>query len=513
MTGAKAKGAPRAFPAFAAGRLMIRTKEGAVAPFRLNAVQRALHRRLEAQRKETGRVRALVLKARQPGVSTYVEGRFYWLVTHRAGVRAFILTHLRDATDAIFEMVERFYGNDNADEKPHIGASNARELWFDRLDSGYRVGTAGSKAIGRGHTIQYFHGSEVAHWPNASTHVAGVLQAVPDAGDTEIILESTANGPGGLFFDLCKAAERGEGEFELIFIPWFDHREYTARAPRGWQAPPAIGEYGTLHGLKPGQLYWAFRKNESLARACSQPSDQICWLFRQEYPATAEEAFHGAGHDGLIRPQPVIAARKHVAPDQSHAPLVLGVDIARGGADRTYIIDRRGRVAGGLLSRAIDSPDLMEVAGLVATEIDRHDPDRVFIDGTGIGAGVYDRLRERGYRQVTLVNFGAKAEDGRKYANKRAEMWGRMGEWFADPTGADIPDDDALHAQLCAPGYSFDSSSRLLLEPKEKIRERMGASPDAADALALTFAESVRRTADLPRLGPASESEYDVFNS
>jgi len=142
------------FPAFAARNLRIRTKDGAIAPFRLNRVQRALHARLEAQRAATGRVRALVLKARQPGVSTYVEGRFYWLVTRRRGVRAFILTHLRDATEAIFEMVERFHAHNPAARKPHVGASNAKELQFDELDSGYRVGTAGSKAIGRGHTLK-----------------------------------------------------------------------------------------------------------------------------------------------------------------------------------------------------------------------------------------------------------------------------------------------------------------------------------------------------------------------
>ena len=142
------------FPAFAARNLHIRTKQGAIAPFRLNRVQRGLHARLEAQRAATCRVRALVLKARQPGVSTYVEGRFYWQVIRRKGVRAFILTHLRDATEAIFEMAERFHAHNPSASKPHVGASNAKELYFDELDSGYRVGTAGSKAIGRGRTFQ-----------------------------------------------------------------------------------------------------------------------------------------------------------------------------------------------------------------------------------------------------------------------------------------------------------------------------------------------------------------------
>ena len=501
------------FVRYAAENLFIRTKEGAIRPFALNRVQRALHRRLEDQRRRTGRVRALVLKARQPGVSTYVEARFYRKVARTSGVRAFILTHLRDSTDVIFEMVERFHARNPDPDKPRIAAANAHELLFASIDSGYRVGTAGSRTVGRGQTLQYFHGSEVAHWANAAGHMAGVMQAVPEASGTEIILESTANGPAGLFYDLCKAAERGDGAYELLFIPWFEHEEYAAPPPSGWTAPSAFALYGALHRLAPDQLYWAFRKNETLSRACGAESAEPCWLFRQEYPATAEEAFRGAEHDGLIRAEAVIRARAHVAPDQRHAPLVLGVDIARGGGDRSHIIDRQGRRAGGNVNRSIDSADLMQVTGYVAREIDRLDPDMTFVDGTGIGAGVYDRLRERGYRRLRLVNFGARAEDSRRYANRRAEMWDRLKEWLADESGASIPDDDALQAQLCAPGYSFDSNGRLLLEAKEKLRERLGASPDAADALALTFAETVRREAGVAAIGRRADSDYSIFGA
>jgi hypothetical protein len=500
-----------AFVRYARDNLFIRMKSGAIRPLALNQVQRALHRTIEDQRHRTGKVRALVLKARQPGVSTYVEARFYWQVLQSPGVRAFILTHLRDSTDAIFEMVERFHARNPDPAKPRLAAANAHELLFAATDSGYRVGTAGGRAVGRGQTVQLFHGSEVAHWPNAAGHMAGVMQAVPEAPETEIILESTANGPAGLFYDLCKAAERGDGDYALVFIPWFDHAEYAAPPPPGWAAPPAFAEYGALHRLAPDQLYWACRKNQALARACGADPAEPCWLFRQEYPATAEEAFRGADHDGLIRAELVIRARRHVAPDQRHAPLVLGVDIARGGGDRSHIIDRRGRRAGGQVNRSIDSPDLMQVSGAVARVFERLDPAMTFVDGTGIGAGVFDRLREQGYRRLRLVNFGARAEDPRRYANRRAEMWDRLKDWLADEVGVSIPDDDALQAQLCAPGYGFDSNDRLLLEPKEKSRARLGASPDAADALALTFAESVRREAGIPPLAARASSDYSVF--
>ena len=88
-------------------------------------------------------------------------------MTHSFGSRAFILTHEQAATDNLFEMVERFHHHCPDVVKPSTGAANAKELYFDGLESGYRVGTASTKATGRSSTIQFFHGSEVAFWPHA----------------------------------------------------------------------------------------------------------------------------------------------------------------------------------------------------------------------------------------------------------------------------------------------------------------------------------------------------------
>jgi len=96
-------------PHYAARCLQIRSKAGALQPLVLNVVQRHIHARLEAQRAACGRVRALILKARQPGVSTYVGARFYWKVTHGHGLRAFILTHRDQATANLFAMAKRFH--------------------------------------------------------------------------------------------------------------------------------------------------------------------------------------------------------------------------------------------------------------------------------------------------------------------------------------------------------------------------------------------------------------------
>src|SRR5436190_2503393 len=207
-------------PHYAFNCLKIRTKAGAICSLAFNRAQRFIHQRLEAQRAQTGKVRALILKGRQQGCSTYVGARFYHRATHSKGLRSFILTHEDAATQNLFEMVNRFHEHCPADVRPSTGAANAKELNFDLLDSGYKIGTAGTKGVGRSSTIQLFHGSEVAFWPHAETHAAGILQAVPDEPGTECILESTANGIGNFFHQTWREAESGTNEYIAIFVPW-----------------------------------------------------------------------------------------------------------------------------------------------------------------------------------------------------------------------------------------------------------------------------------------------------
>lgn len=158
--------------------------------------------------------------------STYVGGRFYHKTTHNKGTQCFILTHALDATNNLFKMAQRFYQNTPNLVQPDISTNNSKELIFGRLDSGYKLGTAENKAVGRSSTIQLFHGSEIAFWANAHEHTKGILQAVPDATGTEIILESTANGVGNYFHQMWQKAEGGMSDFIAIFVPWFWQDEY-----------------------------------------------------------------------------------------------------------------------------------------------------------------------------------------------------------------------------------------------------------------------------------------------
>lgn len=482
------------FSHYAPRCLRIRTKAGEVRPFALNRSQLYLHGRLQAQLEAKGKVRALVLKGRQVGISTYIAGRFYWRITHRRGVRAFILTHLDTASDNLFGMAKRFHESCPELVRPTTGKANAKELSFSVLDSGYKVATAGSAEVGRSETIQFFHGSECAFWPNAQNHSAGIRQAIANVPGTEDIRESTANGIGNPFHAEWKAAERGDSEYEAIFLPWYWHEEYTTEPPAGWTPPQAFEDYERAYGLERGQTYWAWLKNRELSVLAGGSPDEPCWQFKQEYPANADEAFQTSGEQAFIAPEVVLRARKHKA--GGHGPLILGVDPARGGGDKTALVDRQGRVMGANVCKRIDSNDLMAIAG----EIVRMVPDlkgkglkKIVIDTTGLGAGLYDRLREQLGDLILGVNFGARAHLDKKYRNRRAEIWDLMREWFEDPAGVQVPDNDEFQGDVCAPvrgkgATAFDSSGRLVLESKDHIRERLGFSPDYGDAGALTFA-------------------------
>lgn len=471
--------------------LRIRTKAGSIEPLAFNRAQRFIHEQLEAQHDKLGYVRALILKGRQQGCSTYVGGRFYHKATHRRGIRVFILTHEQDATDNLFGMANRFHEHCPSEVKPQTGAANAKELYFDVLDSGYKVGTAGTKAVGRSQTIQLFHGSEVAFWPFADTHASGVLQAVPDQPDTEVILESTANGIGNYFHKTWRDAETGRSEYIAIFVPWYWQDEYRKPVGPDFAMDAEEAEYAELYGLGPEQIAWRRQKISDLR-------DPV--LFMQEYPATAAEAFQMSGHDSYIPPALVAKARK--AKCEASGPLVIGFDPAWMGNDRHSMAWRQGRRVTKVESRM--KLDTVQNAGWARMVIDRDKPDRMFIDVGGVGAGVYDQLMHMGDPYDTIVkpvNFGSSPmepppldEHGKPSGgplNRRAEMWMKSKEWLEDPAGASIPDKDSLQADACGPSYKYDANTRLKLESKEEMRRREVASPDEWDAVALTFAEPV----------------------
>lgn len=233
--------------------------------------------------------------------------------------------------------------------------------------------------------------------------------------------------------------------------------------------------------------------------------------------------FPRAGSTQFLSSDIVEAAAKVEAGASMYDALVLGVDVARFGDDETVIFIRKGRDARTHPPLTFRGLDTMQVAARVAEQAEFYRPDAIFIDETGVGGGVVDRCRQLRI-QVIGVNNGAKpdratpGQEAAAYANKGAEMYGVMKEWLK--TGGAIPDDNDLKQQLIDREYGYvlrDGRDALMLESKKDMKKRGLASPDKADALALTFAYPVQANQNAGRAAanrtPMVQHEYDPFNA
>ena len=192
--------------------------------------------------------------------------------------------------------------------------------------------------------------------------------------------------------------------------------------------------------------------------------------------------FPSAGDDQFIGANTVDEAMKRVKYQDMSAPIVIGVDPARFGADATVIAVRQGRDIVKIIRHRGD--DTMTVVGHVIEAIEEYKPTLVVIDEGGLGAGIVDRLKEQRYK-IKGINFGNKSKNPIMYGNMRAQMWGDMREWLKT---ASIPNDRFLKTDLISPMMKPDSRGTIFLESKKDMKSRGLASPDAADAIAVTFA-------------------------
>jgi hypothetical protein len=233
-----------------------------------------------------------------------------------------------------------------------------------------------------------------------------------------------------------------------------------------------------------------FWDNDSIdARTVEDTDPKIYQEIIDEYgedsdPARVEVYGQFPKHaDGqFIGPMLVDAAAAREPWFDKTAPIVVGVDPARGGSDSTVIAVRRGRDIVKLLRYHGD--DTMQTVGHVIDVIREFRPVLTVVDEGGLGYGVLDRLKEQNYK-VRGVNFGWRSKQPVMWGNKRAEMWGEMRKWLET---ASIPDDKQLKADLTGPKGKPDSAGTIFLESKKEMKARGLSSPDAADAIAVTFA-------------------------
>lgn len=300
--------------------LKIQDKMGRIAPLSFNDAQMELYREYMKQRKEARPVRIIILKARQMGFSTAVEGMFYWHTTNNENINTMLIAHKADASTAIFNKNKLFYDNEIPILQPMRKASNAKELIFEnptiiatekRKNPGLRskiiIETAMNKDAGRSLTIHNLHVSELAFWPYPETMVS-LMQAVPNEPGTAVIVESTANGIGGDFYEMWQQAVRGENGFAPLFFPWWKHKAYKMPVGRDFEPDYEEKELKRLYGLSNEQLVW---RRWCLANNCGGNID----IFHQEYPSSPEEAFISSG-----RPVFDIGALENALRDAENPP-------------------------------------------------------------------------------------------------------------------------------------------------------------------------------------------------
>lgn len=231
-------------------------------------------------------LRHIILKARQIGVSTYVDLRLLAKCLLVDGTRAVIISHERNATSRLLRKVHMAL-EDLIDRKVKFNGvpvetkySTKYEISFPRTHSSLYIGTAGQRAFSRGDSLTDVHGSEVAFWENAVEMMRGIEGALTPTA--EVFLESTANGMGGYFYDLVQKCLDNTGPYLLHFFPWNEDPELTLPVPGNAVFSAEEAELGRRFNLTQPQLWWRRKKLDKYETIAD---------FQQEFPLTVEESF------------------------------------------------------------------------------------------------------------------------------------------------------------------------------------------------------------------------------
>jgi len=274
--------------------LNIKTKDSEIIPFIFNDPQDIVYETLR-KRYEAGGLRwAIVLKARQEGISTLTSALGFKGAATRPNFSGAVVAHEDKATANLFEMYKLFYNKLPEDMKPEILRSNAYELNFNNpdgtgLNSRLICFTAGGKGIGRSFTLNFLHVSELSRWPgDKKATLNGLLVAVStEDKDSIVIIESTALGFDH-FKELWDAAEAGENDLLPIFLAWYQLKTYRRPVPKGFKLTYEEEELKNLYHLDDEQIAW---RRYTIRNKCGNDLD----MFKQEFPSNPEEAFLSTG--------------------------------------------------------------------------------------------------------------------------------------------------------------------------------------------------------------------------
>lgn len=300
-------------------------------PFILNPVQQKF------ERERSGK--DIILKARQEGFSSYIDAD-QLIECFRKPTNAVVISHEKEATKRLFARVKYFI--DNLEIKPQVRYETKQDIFFEKINSNYYIGTAGQKAFGRGDTIHTAHLSEVAFWQKPETIIAGITEAVPLTG--RITIESSPNGRGTWQYDEWQKAKAGESIYKPHFYPWFIYNEYRLTD----NDLIILNIPGTASAIINNPVLSETEKNLKLT------FEQIRWrrykiwdlgeLFYQEYPENDVDCFLQSG-------RPVfrvvnMTGREDLKVDREYIAGLDGAEGIQGGDNHSFaVIDHKSKPA------------------------------------------------------------------------------------------------------------------------------------------------------------------------
>lgn len=272
-------------------RLTIKDKDAKLARLELNWAQQLFIREVERQYNTGKPIRIIILKGRQMGLSTATEALLFVWCFLFPGTNALVLSKDREGSETIFEMAKLMWETWDFRALFTTTRKSTRRLSWAETLSNFRVATAKGEHVGRGSTIQCVHGSEVAMWENAEELMPPLNEAVPMAPGTIIVLESTAHGVGGFFYDTWMAAERGESDYVPMFFAWWKHPEYQIKRHNLTKQMLNQRERTMMehYDLTLNQLAWRRRK----IRTNNWTEEK----FDEEYPVSPDVAFLSTGRN------------------------------------------------------------------------------------------------------------------------------------------------------------------------------------------------------------------------
>ena len=289
------------FERFAEHTLKIKDDAGNIIPFILNDAQKRFYRLWEETKQSGRKLWFIILKSRQLGFSTLIQGLIYQHNIYNQNQKCLTMGHKVEASNNLFDIYKRFYDNAIPEFQPALLKSNEKKISYANLGSENKIDTAAGDEIGRSDTLQVVHLTEMAFYPDPKTTLLGLMQGAKNA--QIFVIESTANGFNE-FRERWIDAEAGIGDFIPFFVGWHEFKPY--------QKPFASQEekeaFAKTLGVDP--IYNAYDGEEDhLIKEFNVTLEQLNWRrwaifnlcnknveqFHQAYPSTSMESFLSSG--------------------------------------------------------------------------------------------------------------------------------------------------------------------------------------------------------------------------